>query len=204
MNPDLAWFEPPHLVTDDDSEPMRPVSLASMLALELLGITLLRDPPPDMDHREEMRQIRVFHWLHTAPIPEVKAAVWSGAARVAFDAERPVEAVIAWWRAHLDPIRRLLAECRVEIQPKPHERRRAEPPPADLRRPTMMSVQVLAIAERSGLQPEEVAWMPAAQALQLWHAACWQEGAWTIRPRERGDVSPAAFENFDPLTPAAP
>lgn len=199
MNRDLAWFEPSHPVVDDDTAPMRPVSLASMLALELLGVTLLQDPPPALDLTEEMRQLRVFHWLHTAPIEEVKTAIWTGAARVAFRAEEPSDAVIAWFRAHLQRLRALLAECQIELMQRPSERRFAEKPPPELYRPTLMSAQLLRIAEKTGMAPDAIAWMPAAQALQLYHAARWLEGSWTIRPKPRAPISQESFENFNPV-----
>jgi len=110
-----VWFQGfDPLIAGNDH--MRPLSLGSMEAMRVMGVTWL-DDEASLPLAEEERQILLFDWLHRAPLVEVEQALWSGAWQSITGGDVP-DVIVARYRVLRD---RLLA--RVNQIAKPRSRR---------------------------------------------------------------------------------
>lgn len=191
---DLAWFEPDTFLLGRE---VRPVSLASDLAMRLIGLRLFDDEP--LDDRAEAAEIGVFLWLHSAPIREVSEALWTGGWREILDGFRndPEPAspeVLAEFRS----ARARLAACRkasrYSVRPKPRKDF-DDDEPEDLVPPSGMGWRVRTIARETGWPRETILWrVPLVQVDQICHAADYEAGKWTVP--WSGDDAGATADDF--------
>lgn len=201
---DLGWFDASHawLASDSCPEP-RPLSLGSLEALRFMGI--------DFDACEfDTREIAIYRWLHIAPLHVVKAAIWSGAWHDLFvDAGPLAEEVVAAFRAERKIIAEIIAAATVSIRAKPPPKGGMGTPP-DVIAPTLTTFRICTIAAHIRADIEQVRWhLPLVQALQIYHAALWESGRWTVVPGKQAtaaeleDMMPEEMtEGFD-TTPSA-
>ena len=204
---ELGWFAPDREVLGNDC---RPLSLGSELAIRVMGLGLLEPVEATADPVEvaaalklEEAEIGVYVWLHSAPVPEVEAALWDGSWRLILEGlvaqEEPVEPkVIAQFRS----IRERLLACvrasryRVLPRPKPKE----DKTPDAVRGPGIFAWRLALLAKWTGWDRQTLKWeLPLSEALQLLHAAEWGEGNWTVPltgPAGRR-ATKADFSDFD-------
>jgi hypothetical protein len=197
----LSWF-------DEDRELLgcasaRPLSLASREALRLMGARLLRRDPGYGSVEEEAAEMRLYAWLHSAPLAEVTDALWSGAWRAVLegpplDAETLAETLPEWRELRARLAATVAAtDYEVRARPRPASARRdpAEETPSDVVEPLRLAFRLRLLMRETGASREEALWLwPYGQAMQICHAAQRWEGQWTVRAMER--TGPADFEGF--------
>jgi hypothetical protein len=189
-----AWFDASHAWLASESCPQpRPLSLASLDALRLMDIGFSECPFTSPLH------IGLYRWLHTAPLHEVKLALWTGSWRSLFAEPSPLsEDVIAAFRAERDRLAAVLAAVTISIRAKPREKSDEKTPP-DVIAPTLATFRAVTIASALKADLEHVRWhLPIVQALQVYHHALWSEGRWTVRPGRE-----VTREELEDLTPEA-
>jgi hypothetical protein len=191
-------------------EETRPLSLGSRHLLRLTGSRMLEMDPGYETEQGEVRDLTLFAWLHSAPLPEVTEAMWSGAWRAVLEAgdldELTRAAVLPEWRERRLRLAVLCSAVDYEIAPRPRPtgNSSAPVPPSDLMNPTRLAYRVWLLMRDTGVPRLEALWhFPYWQAVQICHAAQRHEGDWTVPIRER--TGPADFEGFDldqgPMTP---
>lgn len=208
---DLAWLDDHHAflatgTVDDDEklasvEQLRPLSLGSMLAIELMGLTLL-DPAHTLTSDEEMEQIARYKWLHLDDLARVKRIVANGAWKQSPSlplSESPSLELLAAFRAFRDHMAATLAAASVTVQAKPEATRNRVP--SCVIGPSLFTWRVEFLAGKTGLDREHIRWhLPAPQALQMIHHHLWYDGSWTVRPsrdKAANEAAPEEFESFD-------
>jgi hypothetical protein len=175
---DLAFFTED---TDFLGIALRPVSLLSWKAMEMMKLELIHD---DVDSTAEVRtrEIAVFLWLHSAPLPEVCAGLWDNSWRAihqsaAEPAPELVQAFNAWWIRVL----MMVAAAKIAIRPKPKVA--GDKTPRDLYWVEDLAQKVGHIAAFTGSSRHEVKWqMFIGEALQHFHCAMRWHGQWTVKP----------------------
>lgn len=222
---DLAWFDSGHaflancVIGDEgkieSAEQLRPLSLGSMLALEVMGLTVL-DPQHTLTSEQEMEQIALYKWLHLDDLDRVKRLVFSGAWRSVAGGTDPgtpglnesgySEALIAAFRAFRDHTLATIAAASITIAPKPDRSKGTDRPPSSVVSPSLFTWRVEFLADKTRLEREYIRWqLPMAQALQIIHHHLWFDGSWTVRPSSAAaPEKPDAFEQFDLFALEAP
>lgn len=177
---DLAFF------AEDGAFPgiaeMRPLSICSMKAMEMMGLSLFQEKSKDLDEARELCEINVWLWLHTAPLAEVCAGLWDGTWRGVLESEqRPAEVIVSEFRRWHVRVLSMLDAAAVDIRPRP--RLKSDDTPRDVVGVNRMAFMVSMIAHHSGMDREKVKWhffLP--EALQEYHSAMRWNGQWTVRP----------------------
>jgi hypothetical protein len=195
---EASWFESAHGCL---GETARPLSLLSAHALRVMGLTWLDGKPLELE--AEARELGVYVWLHTAPLHEVKREIWTGEWRALWEASTDVPDVVrAGLRAERDRLTRVLASATITERPKP--RKGKDDTPRDIQAPTLVTYRLMTVARACGLTLDQAGWeLPLVQAMQIWHAARWAEGVWTVRPgktiteAEVGDIGPDFLRGID-------
>ena len=189
---DEAIFEAGNewLASPEFPEP-RPLSLASLDALRLIGI------PFDLVEYDSA-EIALYRWLHVYPLRGVKLALWNGTWAEHYNAPAKLsEEVVAEFRANQKRVRDMIAAVTITVRRKPKKHGAKDDTPPDVLRPTVAWHRIATVAQASNHKPEFVAWeMPIVHALSLYHDALWNDGNWTVRPGEK--VDPAALDNLLP------
>lgn len=200
----LLWFD-----QDGDllGKPARPLSLGSRQAVDVMGLRVLRADPGYDSIEAELADLYAYAWLHTAELPHVCAALWSGGWRAMMEAGSEDENVMATATAVLPEWRQQrmtlaasvkAVEYRVVARPRSESAgRSATPqPPADLMHPLRLSHRLRLLMRETGAPRMEALWQwPYVQALMITHAAERWEAMWTVPEVER--TGPADFEGFE-------
>jgi hypothetical protein len=195
---EASWFESAHGCL---GETARPLSLLSAHALRLMGLTWLDGEPLEL--QAEARELGVYVWLHTAPLSEVKREIWSGEWRALYEASTDIPDIVrAGLRAERDRLTRILASTTITERAKP--RKGKDDTPRDILAPSLLTYRLMTVAKAGNLSLEQAGWeLPLVQAMQLWHAARWAEGVWTVRPgkvmseQDAGDIGPDFLRTID-------
>jgi hypothetical protein len=193
----LGWFAPDSVILGME---MRPVSLASMEAMRLMGIAGLLEsvPETETDFGQETREIAAYLWLHAVetPVPVVERAIWDGSWRAVMDSmELPSLDVVVEFRVMRERLRALIVAAGVTVKPKPKSK--SDDTPWNVMGPGAMAFDVAVIARATGWGRREILWdTPLYQALQIYHAELRWNGLWTVPPGS-GAVEPSVFENFE-------
>ena len=190
-----VWFQSfdPVIAGDDQ---MRPLSLGSMEAMRVMGVTWL-DRDVQLDLAQEERQILLFDWLHRAPLPDVEHALWSGAWQVvSADPGEVPNIIIARYRLLRDRLMSEIDEAKITIRPRESDRKAERDTPADVMRPRALDYRVWLLMRDLHLSRTEALWhLPLVQALTCYHCSLWNQGLWTVKPG--APVKEADFEDFD-------
>lgn len=160
----------------------RPVSLGSMEAMRLMGLTLL-DPESRLTARQEACELMAFTWLHTAPLGDVLDAIWRGTWPPAVQSP-PDECdhILALFRVDRARFLELLNEVTMTIRCKPRSPG-YETPPADVVLPSLYTHRLCILQQATHQPREQLEWhMSIVTALEIYHHARWHEGAWTVKP----------------------
>jgi hypothetical protein len=175
-----AWLDASHewLASEDFPDP-RPLSLGSLDALRLMDMDVFSEAPL----KNEDLAIAFYRWLHTAPLRQVKAALWSGTWQLLFsEVPRLSDEVVATFRAERDRLASMIQVLTIAIRPKP-KTPHSKPPPPDVISPEMTTFRIVSIARELSCTPEYAQWhLPLVQALQVYHFAMWDSGRWTVKP----------------------
>jgi hypothetical protein len=192
---DLAFF------AEDGAFPgveeLRPLSILSMKAMEMMGLALFQEKAEDLTPERELQEINVWLWLHTAPLAEVCSGLWDGTWRgILVSDQQPAEVIVAEFRRWHVRVLAMLEACAVDIRPRPKSK--GDDTPRDIWPPSRIAFMVSMIAHHSNMDREKVKWhffLP--EALQEFHCAMRWNGQWTVKPGE--EVSP---EDLMDLTPS--
>lgn len=196
----LSWYdETPELF----GVPARPLSIASREAIRLMGLRVLDREPAYSGPADELGEMGLYLWLHTAPLADVCDAIHAGtwrAAATVLDPDDPASLeALALWRDERCALAETVAAADYDIRPKPRppgsRPSPAEDTPADVVDPLRIAYRLRLLMRDTRASREEALWhWPYAQALQICHAADRWEGRWTVPAMERtGD---ADFEGF--------
>lgn len=201
---DLAFFGAGSPFSDvEEMEPMRPLSLCSRKAIQMMGLRLL-DPAAGLTVEEESKELAVFVWLHSAPLPEICAALWSGEWRAVLASAEPLPALLSAFHEWRAMVLLMLDAAQVHVRPKP--KRKGDDTPKDLFYLTNLANTITLIAHASGFGREEIKWhIFLPEALQYFHFGLHWNGAWTVR--RKADVQPAECDDLMPdylQTPVPP
>ena len=179
---DLAWFAPDHDFLAPEITGLRPLSLATWKAMELTQIILFADEPR-LSLEEEMRQIAAYIWLHTAPIPTIGEALWSGAWRAVYsNAPAPSEQIIHLFRAHRQRNMDALSAACFRIRPRSSSAKHDDTP-KDVIGPQNLAFTIALLRRATRASAHEILWLTwLPQMLQTEHAELRWNGAWTVRP----------------------
>jgi hypothetical protein len=188
------------LVEDDGTatiEALRPFSLGSWLACDLMGLEIL-NPDSALDMGEEIRQVACFRWLHSADLGSVKRLISNGGYRVAFwGDEEPVvtDVMLAAFRVWRDAWCATVAAAAVSVLPK--KARGLDGVPAAVVGPSLHTWRVEFLAGKTGLAREFIRWeLPSVQALQMLHHHLWYDGSWTARAGSQVALPAKEFEGL--------
>jgi hypothetical protein len=159
---------------------MRPLSILSDRAMELMGLTLL-DSAVELSIEEESRQMALFVWLHTADLSEVCGALWDGTWSV-FGVNYVADPVLIdefrKWRSRLTL---LLEACAIRIRPRPESSN--DKTPHDLLHPSRIAFMIGLIASHTGFPRQQIKWqLFLPEAVQYYHQALRWNGVWTVAP----------------------
>lgn len=189
-----VWFQGfDPLIAGNDH--MRPLSLGSMEAMRVMGVTWL-DDEASLPLAEEERQILLFDWLHRAPLVEVEQALWSGAWQSITGGDVP-DVIVARYRVLRDRLLAEIEQAKVTIRPRESDRKAEKQTPADVLRPSALDYRVWLLMRDLHLSRTEALWhLPLVQALTCYHCSLWNAGAWTVKPGE--PVKEKDFEDFTP------
>jgi hypothetical protein len=201
----FAWFPPDTRLFDRD---LRSLSLCSHQAVKVMGLRVLDPLAVYEDPLDEIREVLVYVWLHTADVAELSRALWDGGWREAMTYEESSPAatlaLLSEWRAHRSQILALIAATEVRIRTKPRDPKLGpDDTPPDVVNPTLLSAQIVTVAETLGESLDHVKWhVPLWEAWQIYHVDRRREGRWTIPGRDRS-VPEETFEDFNlaALTP---
>lgn len=206
---DLAWFDSSHAflatatIGDDDQvasvERLRPLSLGSMLALKVMGLTVF-DVAHQLTSEQEQHEIALYKWLHLDDLDRVKRLVFSGMWKELSPGFGPPSLeIIAAFRAFRDQTLATLAAASVIVAPKPSRvRSTGERPPSTVVAPSLLTWRVEFLAAKTNLDREFIRWqLPVSQALQMIHHHLWYDGSWTVRPSAD---APAVATDAEPFT----
>lgn len=187
----LGWFAPDSALIGVRT---RPVSLGSMEAMRLMGLSLLEAEAADLDAALETREIAAYLWLHSAPVAEVELALWDGSWRAIWEAQdEPCTAVVAAWRMTRERLRAVIRAAGIEVLPRP--KAATDETPWNVVGPQDLAFKLSVIARCTGWGRRKILWrLPVAQALQIYHAELRWHGVWTVRPGRR--VAPGTFDDF--------
>lgn len=186
--------------------PARPLSLASREAIRLMGLRLLDPDPAYAGPDDELREMAVYVWLHTAPLADVTDGLRSGAWRaVAADldpASYSAEETLPLWRDERIGLAALVAAVAYDVRPRPRpapakgaSARQDETPP-DVIEPSRLAFRLRLLMRDTGASRVDALWeWPYGQAMQMCQAAQRWEGQWTVPAMER--TGPADFSGFD-------
>lgn len=193
----FAWFPPDTLLFD---QPMRSLSLLSHQAVKVMGLRVLDPLASYEDPKDEMREVLVYAWLHTAPVDEIARALWDESWRSIDYVETSPAATVAMlseWRAFRERILALLDATEIRIRPRPAKPGASpDDTPPDVVNPTLLSAQIVAVAEVLNEARERVGWhVPVWEAWQIYHVERRREGRWTIRGKDRS-VPEETFDDF--------
>ena len=186
-------------------EAMRPLSLGSRHLLALTGSRMLQVDPGYETEEGEARDLTLYAWLHSADLEEVTEAMWSGAWRAVLAAEPLDEAtrreVLPEWRERRLRLAAMCAAVEYQIAPRPKPsasdsaRSSAPTPPAEMMNPTKLAHRIWLLMRETRCDRLEAIWhFPYWQAVQICHAAEWNDGAWTVPVREK--TREGVFEGF--------
>lgn len=175
---DMAFFADDPAFAGVDT---RPPSLCSWKAMQMMGLRLVRENE-EAGIEERTREIAVYLWLHSAPLPEVCAALWDGSWRGVLDsaadpAPHVVAAFEAWWMRVLA----MVSAAAVQIRPRPKVA--GDKTPRDILGPEELAARIGHVAHFTHAPLKRVKWhMFVGEALQHYHTAMRWNGAWTVRP----------------------
>jgi hypothetical protein len=187
---DMAWFAPDSLFAGQE---LRPLSLASRMAMGLMGLRLL-DGDAELGVEDETKEVVAYIWLHHAPLDEVQRALWSGSWRLVLDGmDEPLPEVVAEFRVLRARLAAMLDAAEVVILPRP--KGDADPLPARVVGPSEFAHRAAVVARCVGMPLGDVLWrLPLAQALQIYHAEMRWQGQLTARPAR--EVEEGVFDDF--------
>lgn len=192
---DEAWLDASHawLAPVSASSSPRPLSLGSLDALRRMKLDLFAADSPRI---VTPREIALYRWLHTAPLHEVKAALWSGTWDLLFsDGIQLDDLITASFMAERDRLAAILKAVTITIRPKP--RRGKDDTPPDVVSPALEAFRLVTIAGALRADLEHVRWhLFIGQALQAYHVALWESGRWTVIPGR--EVKPEDIEDLEP------
>jgi hypothetical protein len=183
--------------------PSRPLSLVSHHLLRLMGSRVLQPDPGYASAEDELRDMTLYTWLHTAALDEVCEAMWSGAWRGMLAVEMDPLAVaetLPEWRDRRQRLAALCAAVDYELERKPPRESTASttPPPqprGSMLHPTRLARHLRVLMRETGASRTEAKWeYPYWEAIQICHDADYYEGHWTVAPGER--VGPVEFGEF--------
>jgi hypothetical protein len=192
LQAEQVWFEASHSCLGSSA---RPLSLLSAHALRLMGVTWLESVPGDLE--KEARELAVYVWLHTAPLAEVKASLWTGEwVETWIHAPDVPDIVRAGLRAERERLTSMLAAVTTAERPKP--RKGKDDTPRDVLPPSLLTFRLMVVRAEAGLTLDQAGWhLPLVQAMQIYHAARWREGVWTVRAGTR-QITPADVTDLAP------
>ena len=174
----------------------RPVSLGSMEIMRRLGISVMK-PDHELDYAQELGEIAIFTWLHTAPLADIHRALWLGTWHdelVAPDGEYPT--LVAAFRADRDLLSRAISHVHMRVRAKPGTSN--SDVPNEVVPPTLHEHRLFVLMNTTHQTREQLEYRTGIiTALQMYHASRWHEGAWTVRVVDTPEVAEAAFEGFD-------
>lgn len=181
----------------------RPLSLVSHHLLRLVRSRVLDRDPGYKTEEDEVRDMTLFAWLHTADLDEVTEAMWSGAWRAVLEVKMSPEAIaeaLPEWREKRLRLASLCAAVDYEIAPKPARESSATSsapqPPSNLMHATRLSHRIRLLMRETGVSRLEAKWeFPYWEAIQICHAAERFEGAWTVPTFARSGT--VEFGGFD-------
>jgi hypothetical protein len=188
-----AWLASREPGTGNQEPQPRPLSLGSLDALRRMKIDLFAADSPRI---VTPREIALYRWLHTAPLPEVKAALWSGTWDTLFSDDIQLDDIItASFMAERDRLAAILKAVTITIRPKP--KRGKDDTPPDVVSPALEAFRLVTIAGALRADLEHVRWhLFIGQALQAYHVALWESGRWTVIPGR--EVKPEDVEDLEP------
>jgi hypothetical protein len=184
--------------------PSRPLSLVSHHLLRLMGSRVMEADPGYETLEDELRDMTLYTWLHTAPLDEVCEAMWSGAWRAMLEVAMDPHAIgetLAEWRERRLRLATLCAAVDYELEHKPARESTASssPPPKPrgaILHPTRLARRLRVLMRETGVARTEAKWQfPYWEAIQICHDADYYEGHWTVAPGER--VGPVEFGTFE-------
>jgi len=189
----LSWFESAHDLLGPDA---RPLSLGSSHALRVIDLRWL-DSAQDLSLEEESRELALYAWLHTAPIRDVCVALWQGSWRsIAQQAPDVPDIVRAHLRMERDNLMAVLDAAAIQERPKPQTGGKSQTP-RDVIAPSTLTYRLVKVCQGLQISREEALWhVPLVQAIQVYHAARWEEGVWTVRPGE--EITEAQVADLEP------
>ncbi|WP_009960138.1 hypothetical protein [Verrucomicrobium spinosum] len=175
---DLAFFAED---SSFESHDLRPVSLASFKAMEIMGIKLM-ELDPGLSVEEETQQIAAFIWLHGQPLPAVCSALWSGRWRVVMESfNEPMPSIVAAFRQWRIRIVAMIHAASINIRPRPKKVGAKDDSPRDLVGPSQFAFTIGTIASYTHFSRQEIKWhIFLPEAMQYYHAALRDSGYWTV------------------------
>lgn len=192
----LGWFRPSMRLLGHE---LRPLSLPSHEALDLMGLRILEEDP-GLSPLAEAGEVQAYVWLHVEPVPVVGAAIWTGDWRAALDTGELTEAealaIVAEWRAYREPIVTLVRACdfTVRSRPSPANAPAGGETPGDVIHATRLSHRQALLLPLLGGDPARMWEVPWWEAMLLYHALQRIDGKWTVPKCE--EATPEAFADF--------
>lgn len=181
----MIFFRDPHLLLGD--APRRAYSLGSEAVLASLDCGVMQ-AEHGLALEEEVLQIALYDFIHTAPLREVRFLTNVGDWRQGFADVRLSATTVASFRVMAAEVRALLRAVDFRVRAREEDRRAAEREPADAKRPFLLAVQLRRLARCTGWARDFILWhLPLWEARALLHAAAWDEGRLTVMP---GDGEP--------------
>lgn len=188
---DLTWFEPTHNFVGA-ALPLRPLSLGTWHIMKIIGLSLF-DEAVELSLEEEMKQLGVYIWLHSAKLEVVTEALWSSDWRLVYEEfNEPQSEIIARFRSYRTRCLSALEAAKFSIQnrPKPDK----DDTPKDLVGPRDLTFLISLLRRETGCSREEAlwhTWYPQVKQLEL--AALRWQGIWTVAPSAPVPSAPVDF-----------
>ena len=211
--PDLIWFQPPHpfaALSDIADTPtsdaptsdapqnwssLRPLSLATWKALEIMGVPLL-DEAAVLTPQEEQLMMEIYLWLHGEPIAEISEALWTNAWQIMLQRQsEPDEVHLALFRRYRARLILATQAVMVRVIPRPKGKGTDDTPRA-VCGPAGFSTIITTILSENRMDQTALlwhTWLP--QAFVMYHRALHWHGIWTVPIGEA--VEDDAFEDGD-------
>lgn len=189
---DLAFFSED---TGFLGHELRPLSLASYRATEIMGLTLLHENH-QLDAQAETREIAAYLWLHSAPLGEISSALWSGAWRGIMETfTEPMPSIVEAFREWRTRLLMCLQAADVVVRARPRPAK--DDTPRDVISPGNLAFTVAMVCHFTGFPRQQVKWhIFLPEAMQYYHTALRWNGAWTVAPGREVKV-----EDFADMTP---
>lgn len=194
----FGWFAPDTEILGVET---RSLSLRSMEAVEIMGLSLLK-PEMDLAPLEEMGELQAYVWLHSEDPKVIAQALWDESWRSLLHYEEEDElamlSVLKAWREVRQRILFLLESTAIRIQPKPKSPgAKSEPLPSSVVHPSRLAHRLYIAQRDSGMSREEAGWeLPIWEANLIYHAAMRWEGQHTVRG-SFSSLPVETMENFD-------